>query len=113
MLKVVVQTIKRLTMKAAAAAKTGRQRAASHNSGGNNRATGTTVAKNSDGRNIETPPIRTNAEIAKTPSMSSLRDGTSRVAEASPITSGATAMIPSPSDATQCCQVLNIDVVEL
>src|SRR3974377_2248213 len=36
--KVVVQTIERLTMNAAAAAKTGRQRAASHNNGAENAA---------------------------------------------------------------------------
>src|SRR5262249_54841696 len=111
--KVVVQTMMRLTMNAAAEANTGRQRAASHSIGGNNKAIGTTVAKTDDGRNMASALIRDSATTAKTPSMRSLRDGLSRAAEANSITSGATAMIPSASDATQCCQVVNIDVVEL
>jgi hypothetical protein len=45
--------------------------------------------------------------------MSSLSDGLSREAAASSISNGATVIIPSPSDANQCCQVVSIDVVEL
>src|SRR6516162_6479422 len=46
---VVVQTIARVTMKAAAAANTGRQRAAIHNRTGNSSAIGTTVVQGSGG----------------------------------------------------------------
>src|SRR5271157_4739764 len=111
--KVVVQTIERLTMNAAAAAKTGRKRAASHNSGANNKATGPTVAKSSDRRKMTSPLTRASAATAKAPSMSSLRDGGSREDETSSISNGATVIIPSPSDASQCCQVVNIGVVAL
>ena len=111
--KVVVQTIERLTMNAAAAAKTGRQRAASHSSGTNNTATGPTVAKSSDRRKMASPLTRASATTANAPSITSLNDGRSREAEASSISNGATVMIPSPSDANQCCQVVNIDVVVL
>src|SRR6266480_1289494 len=98
--KVVVQTIERLTMNAAAAAKTGRQRAASHNSGANNTATGPTVANSSDRRKIANPLTSASAVTAKAPSTSS-------------ISSGATVIIPNPSDANQCCQVVKIGVVVL
>src|SRR5215813_207927 len=108
--KVVAQTINRQTRKTAAAVKTGRQRAASHSSGGNNRATGITVAKRFDGRNIANALISVSAAAATTPSMNSLREGLSRTTEVNSITNGATAMIPSASDSIQCCQVVNIDV---
>src|ERR1700720_1753885 len=111
--KVVVQTMQRLTMNAAAAAKTGRQRAASHSSGANNTATGPTVAKSSDCRKMASPLTMANAATAKAPSTSSLSDGRSREAEASSINNGATVIIPNPSDANQCCQVVNIAVVVL
>src|SRR5712671_451400 len=108
--KVVVQTIERLTIKAAAAAKTGRQRAASHNSGANNTATGPTVAKSSDLRKMASPLARPRAATVTAPSTSSLSGGRSREAGASSISSGATVIIPSPSDANQCCHVVNIGV---
>src|SRR6266851_9456468 len=108
--KVVVQTIERLTMNAAAAAKTGRQRAASHNSGANNTATGPTVAKSSDCRKIANPLTSASAATAEAPSASSLSGGRSRQAAANSINSGVTVIIPRPSDATQCCQVVKTDV---
>ncbi len=111
--KVVVQTIERLTMNAAAEAKTGRQRAASHSSGANNTATGPTVAKRSDRRKMATPLTRASAATAKAPSTSSLTGGRSREAEPSSISIGATVIIPNPSDAIQCCQIVNIGVVVL
>src|SRR6478736_2038878 len=111
--KVVVQTIERLTMNAAAAAKTGWQRAASQSSGANNTATGPMVAKSSERSKIARPLTSASAVTAKAPSTSSLSDGRSREAEASSISSGATVIIPSPSDANQCCQVVNIGVVVL
>src|SRR6476469_7364766 len=109
--KVVGQTIERLTMKAAAAAKTGRQRAASHSSGANNTATGPTVAKMSDRRKMASPLTSASATTAKAPATSSLSGGGSREAEASSISIGATVIIPSPSDANQCCQIVNTGVV--
>src|ERR1700741_500850 len=111
--KVVVQTIERLTMNAAAAAKTGRQRAATHNSGANSTATGPTVAKSSERRKIANPLTSASAATAKPPSTSSLQGGRSREADASSINSGATARIPRPSEANQCSQVVRIGGVEL
>src|SRR5260370_36007907 len=111
--KVVVQTIERLTMNAAAAAKTGRHRAASHSSGANNTATGPTVAKSSDRRKMASPLTKASAATAKAPSTNSLSGGRTREAEASSIINGATVLIPKPSDANQCCQVVNIGVVVL
>src|SRR6516162_11712307 len=109
--KVVAQTINRQTRKTAAAVKTGRQRAASHSSGGNIKATGITVAKRFDGKNIANELISVRAATARTPSMSSLRESRSRAMEVNSVTKGATAMIPSASDSTQCCQVVNTGVV--
>src|SRR5215469_6702057 len=111
--KVVVQTMERLMINAAAAAKTGRQRAASQSSGANNTATGPTFAKSSDCRKMASPLARASATTAKAPSTSSLNGGRSREAEASSIISGATVIIPSPSDANQCRQVVNTGVAAL
>src|SRR6516165_4178973 len=98
---VVVQTIERLMMSAAAAAKTGRQRAASQSSGANSTATGPTFAKSSDWRKMASALTRASAATAKPPSTSSLSGGRARAAEASSISSGATAIIPNASDANQ------------
>src|SRR2546427_12734273 len=111
--KVAVQTIERLTMNAAAAAKTGRQRAASQSNGANNTATGPTFANRSDCTKIANPLARASATTVKAPSTSSLSDGRSREAEPSSISKGATVIIPSPSDASQCSQVVKIGVVVL
>src|SRR5258708_39616518 len=111
--RVVVKTIERLTITAAAGAKTGRQRAASHSSGANNTATGPTVAKRSDRRKMASPLTRASAATATAPSTSSLSGGRSREAEASSISNGATATLPSPSDASQCSQGDIIGVVVL
>src|SRR6266480_3232350 len=83
---VVVTTIARVTMKAAAAAKTGRQRAAIHNRTGNSSAIGTTVVQRSCG-NAMTMMLMT--------------------------MSGAIVTMPSASDANQFCQVTKIDAVVL
>src|SRR5262249_11050890 len=111
--KVVVQTIDRLTMKAAAAAKTGRQRAASHNKGANSTATGPTLAKRSDCRKMASALTSANAATVTAPSTSSLNGGRSREADASSISNGATVIMPRPSDASQCCQIVKIGVAEL
>ena len=97
-------------MKAAAAAKTGRQRAAIHSRTGNNSAIGTTVVHGSGGRAMTTT-LRTMSNASATrPSMVSRRAGGSRAAEASPITSGAMVTMPSASEANQFCQVASSDV---
>src|ERR1700721_719324 len=111
--KVVVHTIEMLTINAAAAAKTGRQRAASHSSGANNTATGPTVAKSSDCMEMASPLTRASAATAKAPSTNSVSEGRSCEAAASSISNGATVIIPSPSDANQCSQVVKIGVVAL
>src|SRR5262245_38378723 len=111
--KVIVQTIVSETTNAAAAAKTGRQRAASHSSNGNSMATGTIVFQGSGGSETTNPVIAASAASAPTPSISSHRGGGLRTAEANPIISGATVRMPRRSDANQCCQVVNIDAVGL
>src|SRR5215470_3602100 len=108
---VVVQTMARVTMKAAAAAKTGRQRAAIHNRTGNSSAIGTTVVQGSGGRAMTTTLMTMSDASAANPSMVSLRAGGSRAAEASPITSGAMVTMPRASDANQFCQVTKTDAV--
>src|SRR5580704_12875159 len=110
--KIVVQTMVKATMNAAAEEKTGRQRAASHSNSGNNRATGTTVAQGSRGMKITMPLIAASTASATPPSLSSLLGGGSRAAEASPMSSGATATMPSMSDANQCCQMVRVGAVE-
>ena len=62
---------------------------------------------------LQIPLIPVSTTSAATPSMSSLRGGGLRAAEASSIISGATVRIPSASDANQCCQVDKMDAVEL
>src|SRR5262249_21729329 len=110
---VVVQTIARVTMKAAAAANTGRQRAAIHSRTGNSSAIGTTVVQGSGGSAMTTR-LRTMSDArAAGPSVFSCGPGGPRVAEASPITSGAIVMIPSESDANQFCQVTKSGAVGL
>src|SRR5262249_7187924 len=107
--KTAVDTTVMETRNTAAAAKTGRHRAASHNSIGNSKATGTTVSQDSCGRAIEIPVITASATSATAPSISSLRGGGCRTAAARPITRGATMTMPIASDANQCAQVLSND----
>src|SRR5262244_2250826 len=110
---VVVQTIARVTMKVAAAANTGRQRAAIHNRTGNSSAIGTTVVQGSGGSAMTITLMTMSDASAARPSMVSFGPGGSRVAEASPITSGAIVMMPSASDANQFCQVTKSGAVVL
>src|SRR5208282_491499 len=98
---VVAQTIVKATINAAAAAKTGLQRAASHSSSGKNAAMGTTAAQDCRGKKIMTPHRKLSAPSATAPSITSLRGGGSRATETSPINSGATVTMPSASDANQ------------
>jgi hypothetical protein len=57
--------------------------------------------------------ITDNAKSAPTPSMISWRGGGSRTASARPITTGATVIMPTASDANQCCQVVQIGAIGL
>src|SRR4029077_16716897 len=102
-----VETTVMETRNTAAAAKTGRPRAESHNNIGNSNATGTTVSQCCCGREIEIPVITASTTSAIVPSINSLRGGGCRKAAVSPITSGATMTIPIASDANQCSQVLS------
>src|SRR5215469_12994168 len=95
------------TRNAAAAANTGRQRAATHNNIGNSSATGATVFQDSSGNEMAIPVMTASAASALAPSMSSLRGSGCRIAAASPITSGATVTMPIASDSNQCCQVVS------
>src|SRR6516164_10465096 len=111
MLKTVVQTIVTDTMNAPAAAKTGRQRAASHSNIGDSQAIGTTVTQRSCDSEIISPVIPASVISATTPSTSSLPRDRWRWAAASPISNGAIAIKPIVLDATQCCQMVRIDTV--
>src|SRR5213080_4015920 len=104
--KVMVKTIVRETMNAAAEAKTGWQRAESHSSNGNSMAMGTPVFQGTGGRKTMTPVIPASVTSAAAPSISSLRGGGLRTAAASPTSSGAIARMPSRSDANHSYQVL-------
>src|SRR6516165_7023556 len=94
---VVVQTIVRAVTNAAAAEKTGVQRAASHSSNGNSRP----ITQGSRGKKIINPLNAVSTTSATTPSMISLRGGGSRTAETSPINSGATATMPGTLEVSQ------------
>src|SRR5262245_64501441 len=96
-------------MKAAAAAKTGWQRAAIHNRTGNSSAIGTTVVQGFGGNAMTMTLITMSDASAMSPSMVSLCAGGSRAAEASPITSGAIVTMPGASDANHSCQVAKTD----
>src|SRR6266481_8005577 len=113
MSKVIVQTIVSETMNAAAATNPGRQRAASHSRIGNSRATGTIVCHGFGGIETMITVSAANPASAATPSMISWRGGGSRTASARPMTSGATVMMPTASDANQCCQVVQIGAAGL
>src|ERR1700679_214038 len=93
-LNVVVQTIVRATTNAAAAEKTGLQRAASHSSNGNIRAANATITQGSPGKKMINPLNAVSATSAKTLSKISIRGVGSRTTETSPIISGATATMP-------------------
>jgi hypothetical protein len=106
--KIVVQTIVAETTNAPAAENAGRSRAASHNKIGNSQVIGNAVFQRSRGNKMINPVIAARATSAKIPSMTSLRGDGRRATAVSPIISGATAMMPTKSDANQCCQALSI-----
>src|SRR6516165_8949915 len=106
--KTVVQTIVMETTNAPAAEKARRQRAASHKKIGNSHVIGNIVSQVSRGSEIINPVSTASAASANMPSMTSLRGDGRRTTAATPITSGATAMMPTKSDANQCCQLSSI-----
>src|SRR5215471_20013068 len=111
--KVIVQTIVSETMNAPAAAHAVAQRAAIHSMIGNSRATGTIVSHGSGGSETMMIVIAANDDSATTPSTILLRGGGARKTSVTPITNGATVMMPTASDANQCRQVVHIDAVGL
>src|SRR6516165_944359 len=106
--KIVVKTIVIETKNAPAAENAGRSRAASHAKTGNSQVIGNTVTQSSRGSEMINPVINARATSPNVPSMTSLRGDGRRTTAATPITSGATAMMPTKSDATQCCQLSSI-----
>src|SRR5215467_14337457 len=97
--KMVVQTIVMETRNAPAAEKDGSQRAASHNNIGNSQVIGNTVSQSSRGSQMINVVVIASAASASAPSIISLSGGGRRTMAANPITSGATAMMPTASDA--------------
>src|SRR5262245_11968849 len=98
-------------MNAAAAANTGRQRTAIHNTNGNTRADVTAVAQGPGGREITNAPVAPRVTSAVAPSTRSRRGSAWRIADASPIGSGATVTMPSAADVNQARQALKMSVV--
>jgi hypothetical protein len=92
----------------APAAKTGRQRAASHNNMGNSSAPGTTVSQSCCGSEKTTPVIAASANRPAAPSICSLRGAGSRIAAENSITIGATVTTPTATPVHQCSQVVRI-----
>src|SRR6516225_129939 len=98
-------------MNAAAAANTGRQRTAIHNTIGNTTATGTAVVQGPGGREITNVLVAPRVTSAVAPSICSPRGGARRMADASPIGNGATVTMPSAADVNQARQRFKMSVV--
>src|SRR5690242_7844634 len=98
---VVAQTSVSATMNAAAAAKTGLQRAVTHSNNGNSDAVGTTATHSSRGNRTSNPLTMVSITRIAAPSKTSLRGGGSRIAAVSPIRNGATVIMPSASAINQ------------
>src|SRR5262249_5564217 len=96
-------------MKAAAAAKTGWQRAAIHNRTGNNSAIGTTVVQGFGGNAMTMTLMTMSDASAMSPSMVSFRAGGSRAREASPIPSGGVETMRGASEANHSCRVTKLE----
>src|SRR5262245_23906896 len=108
MTQIVVKTIVIETPNAPAAENAGRARAASHAKTGNSQVSGNTVSQSLRGSEMISPVTNARARSPNVPSMTSLHGDGRRTTAANPITSGATAMMPTKSDAKQCCQVTRI-----
>src|SRR5262245_14833110 len=96
----------------AAAANTGRQREASQSSSGNKKAAGASSDQDPANSANAKPFATDTTMMAKVPSSSSRRDGGSRKAAATPMRRGATAMMPSASDANQTFHTSRNDAVD-
>src|SRR5258706_8791617 len=92
---------------AAAAANTGRHRAATHSTNGNREAAGTTVAHSPGGRAKTSVPVTASATSAIEPSTSSRVGNARRDADARPMSTGARVTIPSASEANQRSQIVS------
>src|SRR5262249_33808076 len=103
--KVVEQSAVKLTTNAAIEPKRGRQRAAIHSSSGNSRTPGTMTIQGASSRNTANQTTAESTASATRPSMSSRLGGGSRIADARPITNGATATTPTAYEANQSCQI--------
>src|SRR5262245_31584106 len=99
-------------MNAAAVANTGRQRAASQSTSGNNRAAGRRVAQGPGDITRANALTAARVTSATEPSISSRAGGRSRTAAANSINSGATVMMPRASDANQAPHTLGNATVE-
>jgi hypothetical protein len=98
-------------MKAAAVAMTGRHRTAIHYTIGNTTATSTAVAQGAGGSKITNALVAPRVTSAVAPSTCSRRGGARRMADVSPIGSGATVTMPSAADVNQARQTLKMSVV--
>ena len=101
------------TMNATAAAKTGLQRAVTHNNNGKNKPAGSTAIHGSRGNKTMIPLAMMSRTNIAAPSLISWCGGGSRSAETSPIKSGATVTMPIASDRNQWCQIVRKEVDEL
>src|SRR5208282_4396724 len=108
MSKIVVHAMVTETTNTPAAANTGRQRAASHSSTGNNSAPGATVSQSRSGSESTTPVIAASVNRPAAPSICSLGGAGARMATENPITTGATVTTPTATPVHQCSQVLRI-----
>src|SRR5262245_61314171 len=106
--KIVVTTIVIETKNAPAAENAGRARAASHAKTGNSQVIGNSVSQSPRGSKMTGPVTNARARSPNVPSMTSLRGDGCRTTAITPTTSGATAMMPTKSDANQCCQLSSI-----
>src|ERR1700722_6154093 len=90
------------TRNAPAAANIGRVRAASQSKIGSDHATGSSISQVPRGSKTVTTVTAASATRATVPSMKSRRGGGCRTAPATPITKGATVIMPTNTDANQC-----------
>src|SRR5262249_53645211 len=107
--RIVVNTIVIETTNAPAAENAGRARAASNAKTGNSQVIGNTVSQSLRGSEMISPVTNAITRTPNVPPMTSSHGDGRRTTAATPITSGATAMMPIKSDANQSCQLSNID----
>src|SRR5262245_58154339 len=111
-LKVIDHTTAEATTKAAAAAKTGRQRTATHSRTGKTRARGNAVDQGPCGNAITNALNTANIKRPTEPSNTSRRDGISRTASAIPTSSGATVTMPSRQEPNQTRHTMEVESID-